>query len=77
MLTSFVDLVSTHNFALRPTGMLREAYVSHLDAIYARNEIDTEYPEEVSMLKINEINNWLRAWEFMRVCGFDSREKYI
>ncbi len=74
MVTSFVEVVATHNFAFRPTGMLREAYVSHLDGIYARNKADPEYQEDVSVLKINEINNWFRAWEFMRGCGFDEGE---
>jgi hypothetical protein len=74
LINSPQETVFTHNFAFRPTGMLREAYVSHLDGIYARNEADIEYQEDVSMLKINEINNWFRAWEFMRSCGFDEEE---
>lgn len=70
MVTSFVETTATHNFAFRPTGLLREAYVAHLDNIYLNNLLDTEYQEDVSMLKINEINNWFRAWEFMTACGF-------
>ena len=74
MVTSFVETAATHNFAFRPTGLLREAYVAHLDNIYLNNLLDAEYQEDVSMLKINEINNWFRAWEFMRGCGFNNEE---
>ncbi len=68
------EVVFTHNFAFRPTGMLREAYVSYLDRIYSQNETNTDYKEDVSTLKINEITNWLRAWEFMEACGFKDGE---
>ena len=44
------------------------------DNIYLSNRLDAEYQEDVSMLKVNEINNWFRAWEFIRACGFKSEE---
>ena len=74
MVTSFVETVATHNFAFRSTGLLREAYVAHFDNIYLSNFLNSEYQEDVSMLKVNEINNWFRAWEFMRGCCFTSEE---
>lgn len=68
MVVSPLEVVHTHNFGFRPTGVLREAYVSYINALYARNEAD-EIIEDVSLLKINEIANWLRAWGFMESCG--------
>ncbi len=50
--------------------MMREAYVSHLTTIYARNEDSDDYVEDVSALKLIEISNWMRAWQFMEMCGF-------
>lgn len=70
MVTSVTEVVISHNFAFRPTGMLREAYVSFLNDIYARNARGTGYEEDVSKLKVNEISNWMRAWTFMEMCGF-------
>lgn len=64
------EVAFTHNFAFRLTGMLREAYVAYLDNIYSMNKAEPEYSEDVSVLKVNEITNWLRAWEFMQACGF-------
>lgn len=69
MVTNLQEVVFTHNFAFRPVGLLREAYVDYLGEIYARN-VDSEFPEDVSVVPANEIFNWLRAWEFMRMCGF-------
>ncbi|MBR1335330.1 hypothetical protein JQ579_21880 [Bradyrhizobium ottawaense] len=69
MVVSLLEVVTTHNFAFRPTGMLREAYVSQLNALYAR-EARSGSAEDISILKINEITNWLRAWQFMEMCGF-------
>jgi hypothetical protein len=34
MVSSFIEVVFTHNMAFHPTGLLREAYVSVLDATY-------------------------------------------
>lgn len=68
------EVVYTHNFAFWPTGMMRQAYVSYLNALYALKENGQEAGEDVSMLKINEINNWLHAWMFMEGCGFKEGE---
>ncbi|WP_316199167.1 hypothetical protein [Bradyrhizobium sp. SZCCHNS2002] len=69
IVVSPVEVAITHNFGFRPTGLLREAYVSRLNSSYAR-EAAGGYAEDLSILKINEINNWLRAWMFMEGCGF-------
>jgi hypothetical protein len=71
MTTSLLEVVFTHNLGFHPTGMMREAYTSHLNTIYARNE-KGDYVEDVSTLKANEITNWMRAWLFMEGCGFVS-----
>lgn len=73
MVTDMMEVVLTHNFGFRPTGIFRQAYTSHLNAIYAANEAG-EDAEDVSMLKINEVTNWMRAWEFMSACGFTDTE---
>ncbi|TBX78051.1 hypothetical protein E0I74_15135 [Rhizobium laguerreae] len=67
------EVVFTHNFGFRPTGMLREAYTSYLNE---RFEIEAAggWGDDLSMLKINNVNNWLQAWEFMRMCGFARSE---
>lgn len=70
MVVSMIETVFTHNFGFRPTGMMREAYVSHLTTIYDRNEDSDDYVEDVSALKLIEISNWMRAWLFMEMCGF-------
>jgi hypothetical protein len=70
IVTEAQEVAFTHNFAFRPTGMIREAYVSYLNDVYAREEAGTRTGEDLSMLKINEINSWLGAWEFMERCGF-------
>ncbi|RWR30198.1 hypothetical protein D2T29_12980 [Sinirhodobacter populi] len=74
IVTSPQEVVFSHNFAFRPTGMFREAYVDFLNQIYARNDRDEDNHEDVSTLKINEVNNWLRAWQFMEACGFAGGE---
>ena len=71
IVTSVVEVVATHNFGFRPTGVMREAYISYLNQIYAR-EANGLRLEDVSILKVNEIANWLRAWQFMEGCGFAS-----
>lgn len=68
MVTSPMEVVHTHNFGFRPTGVMRDAYVSHLTSIYDQNEKGGD--EDVSALKLLEISNWLRAWMFMERCGF-------
>ena len=70
IVTDMHEVVFTHNFGFRPTGMMREAYVAHLNAIYARNASGEGWTEDVSLLKSNEVNNWMRAWMFMESCGF-------
>jgi N-acetylglutamate synthase-like GNAT family acetyltransferase len=37
--------------------------------VYADAEAGLNH-EDVSMLKVNELFNWLNAWEFMERCGF-------
>ncbi len=74
VVTSVSEVVISHNFAFRPTGMMREAYVSYLNAIYARNASGVGHYKDVSKLKVNEISNWLRAWMFMEMCGFQAGE---
>jgi len=70
VVTQSQEVVFTHNFAYRPTGIMREAYVGYLNTLYSR-EADGEYSVgDLSILKINEIHNWLGAWMFMERCGF-------
>jgi hypothetical protein len=77
MTTSMIEVVLTHNFGFRPVGMLREAYTSHLNNLYAKEANGTGDGEDVSTLKLNEITSWMRAWMFMvrwspyvgQVCG--------
>jgi hypothetical protein len=52
--------------------MLHAAYVTHLNGLYAREAAGKGSGDDRSMLKINEINNWLNAWRFMEGCGFDA-----
>lgn len=68
------EVVFTHNFAFRPTGIMREAYVGHLNGLYAREAAGERWVEDISKLKINEVNNWMRAWMFMEGCGFKAGE---
>lgn len=63
MVQKDIETVYTHNLAFSPTGILREAYVSHISKLH-RNA-DKPYAEDVSMLKGIDIQDWLRAWEFM------------
>jgi hypothetical protein len=74
IVTESQEVVFTHNFAFRPTGMMREAYVGYLNDLYAREAAGKGWGEDVSMLKINEINNWMGAWMFMERCGFKAGE---
>jgi hypothetical protein len=68
MVTSMIEVAIQHLFGFRPTGILREAYSSHLRALYAAKaggqDIDLE------LLQGSEIFNWFRAWIFMEQCGF-------
>ena len=72
IVTSPTEVVISHNFGFRPTGLMREAYVSYLNGIYEHNASGADVGEDVSTLKVNEISNWLRAWMFMEGCGFQS-----
>lgn len=74
MVTSPIEVATSHNFGFRPVGMFREAYSSFLNNLYAREAGGTGDGEDVSMLKINEITNWMRAWRFMEGCGFAAGE---
>lgn len=73
MVVSPQETVFTHNFAFRPTGVLREAYTYYLNRIYAI-EAQGGSVEDRSVLKINEITSWLGAWRFMEVFGFSGDE---
>lgn len=68
---SFIEVVATHNFGFRPTGMLREAYTSYINQRFAI-EAAGGWGDDLSVLKINHVNSWFQAWEFMRMCGFAS-----
>lgn len=70
------EVVFTHNFAFRPTGVMREAYVGYLNELYAYEAAGDSLVEDVSLLKINEVNNWMGAWMFMERCGFKAGEAF-
>ena len=74
IVTNSQEVVLTHNFAFRPTGMMREAYVGFVNDLYARKAAGHGSGDDVSMLKINEVNNWMNAWMFMERCGFKAGE---
>ncbi len=74
IVTESQEVVFTHNFAFRPTGIMREAYVGYLNDLFARVAVGESGGVDVSMLKINEINNWMGAWTFMERCGFKAGE---
>jgi hypothetical protein len=57
--------------------MMREAYVGYLNDLYAREAAGQGWGEDVSMLKINEVNNWMRAWMFMERFGFKAARRSI
>lgn len=69
MVVSSIEVVFTHNFAFRPTGILREAYSNYLNMIYADEEAGL-CVEDISALKVNQLYSWFNAWEFMERCGF-------
>ncbi|SEI09631.1 hypothetical protein [Paracoccus alkenifer] len=74
IVTETQEVVFTHNFAFRPTGIMREAYVGYLNDLYAREAAGKGCGEDVSVLKVNEVNNWMGAWTFMERCGFKAGE---
>jgi hypothetical protein len=74
IVTDSQEVVFSHNFAFRPTGIMREAYVGYLNDLYACEAAGKGWGEDVSLLKINEVNNWMGAWMFMERCGFKAGE---
>jgi len=74
MVSTGIEVVFTHNFGFRPTGVFREGYTGYLNSLYAANAVAGEATGVVSPLKINEVNNWLDAWTFMEMCGFKEGE---
>lgn len=74
VVTSMQEVVITHNFQFRPTGMMREAYISYLNKLYAAEDAGNASGKDLSVLKINEINSWFHAWTFMEGCGFSAGE---
>jgi hypothetical protein len=76
IITESQEVVFTHNFAFRPTGIMREAYVGYLNELYACEAAGDGLGEDVSLLKINEVNNWMGAWMFMESCGFKAGEAF-
>lgn len=68
-----VEVVYTHNFGFRTTGLLREAYTAYLDDIYDCNARG-ETTEDMSVMKGEELGNWLRGWAFMEACGFGTED---
>ena len=62
-------MVLAHNFGFHPTGILRDAYVSHLNNEYEKEKNGCS-DVDLSVLKINEIYNWMGAWEFLQACGY-------
>ncbi|WP_407168504.1 hypothetical protein [Bradyrhizobium sp. ORS 111] len=69
MVVSMIEVVFTHNFAFRPTGIFREAYSNYLNMLYA-DENAGLCDEDISVLKVNELYSWFNAWQFMERCGF-------
>ncbi|WP_063893310.1 hypothetical protein [Sinorhizobium sp. Sb3] len=63
-------VIDIHNLGFRPTGMLREAYVADLNSKYALDAVGKGYREDFSLLKVNEVMNWVSAWAFMETCGW-------
>lgn len=72
MVHELQEVVFTHNLGFRPTGIFREAYVASLQALYTRKAAGSD--EDASTLKVEEVNNWMRAWMFMEMCGFAAGE---
>ncbi|WP_028351431.1 hypothetical protein [Bradyrhizobium murdochi] len=57
MVISMIEVVFTHNFAFRPTGIVREAYSNYLNMLYA-DENAGLCDEDISVLKVNELYSW-------------------
>jgi hypothetical protein len=69
MVRSIVETATCTNFGFRPTGLFREAYVTHINHLHEENATGAQH--DISKVKIEDVNNWLRAWMFMEMCGFD------
>ncbi|MGY2290881.1 hypothetical protein ACW9H6_14075 [Pseudomonas sp. SDO528_S397] len=76
IVTNAQEVVFTHNFAFRPTGIMREAFTGYVNGLYAQEAAGQGWEADISILKINEVNNWLKAWMFMERCGFKAGEAY-
>ncbi len=69
MSTSMVEVVFTHNFAFRPTGVFRKAYISHINQLHKNDDGNGD----LSPIKIRDVMSWLRAWVFME--SFDQTDE--
>ncbi|MCZ7845829.1 MULTISPECIES: hypothetical protein [Stenotrophomonas maltophilia group] len=73
MIRSIVETATCTNFAFRPTGLFREAYVAHINRLHEQNSGGQVH--DLSRVKGEDINNWLKAWMFMEMCGFDDSQE--
>jgi hypothetical protein len=69
MVTNMIEVVFNHKFSFRPTGMMREAFVSYLTDRYAARAAGHSV-EDLELLQGASIYNWFKAWTFMEGCGF-------
>lgn len=74
MITQMVETVFADHIGFRPTGMFRDAYVEQLAATRRFNVAFPSSALDVERLQVNDIFNWLRAWQFMEACGFVAGE---
>lgn len=69
LVMSVVETATCTNFGFRPSGLFREAFVTYVNHLHQEELGGAEH--DVSVVKIEDVNNWLRAWVFMEICGFD------
>jgi hypothetical protein len=74
MVTQMVETVFADHIGFRPTGMFRDAYVGQLAATRRFNAAFPSSALDVERLQVDDIVNWLRAWQFMEACGFVAGE---
>ena len=74
MVTAMIETVFADHLGFRPTGMFREAYVEQLAATRRYNATVPAMAVDVERLQVDDIGNWLRAWQFMEACGFVAGE---
>lgn len=74
MVTDMIETVFADHLGFRPTGMFREAYVEQLAATRRYNATFPALAVDVERLQVDDIGNWLRAWQFMEACGFVAGE---